>query len=275
MPLRSVTGLRRPSKGGLGSDFAGEVVQVGGAVTEVAPGDAVYGQVDLGQTWAEYAAVPAALVAPAPAGLTPVQAAAIPLAGLTALQGLRDASGLQAGQSVLLNGSTGAVGCFAVQIAKALGARVTAVCGRRNVDLVRDLGADEVVPHEERSLLDCGEGFDVLFDIVGNHSVWACRKLLKRTGTFTVVGGPEGRWLGPVPHILGSQILGRIVPQRVATFTGTPNQTDLRVLTQLIEEGRLRAEISRTFPLEDTAAALRYLTEERPAGKVAITMKSS
>jgi NADPH:quinone reductase-like Zn-dependent oxidoreductase len=238
------------------------------------PGDAVYGQMDLGQTWADFACVPAELVAPKPTGLSWTEAASVPLAALTALQGLRDASQLQAGQSVLINGSTGAVGHFAVQIAKALGAHVTAVCSERNTELVRELGADDVIAYESGSFLDCGAQFDVLFDVVGNHSVWACRRVLKRDAVFTVVGGPEGRWLGPVPHIVGSLLLGMLLPQRVASFSGAPSRADLEVLTDWLETGRLRVVVSRTFPLEETAEAVRYQKEGRPAGKVALSMES-
>jgi NADPH:quinone reductase-like Zn-dependent oxidoreductase len=275
MPFRFVLGLLRPKSRGLGMDFAGEVLEVGSAVDDVSPGDEVFGQVDFGETWAELACVPANLTAPMPRGMTFEQAAAIPVAGFTALQGLRDASQLAAGQSILLNGSTGAVGCFAVQIAKALGAEVTAVCSARNAELVRALGADEVIPYEERSFLDCERRFDVLFDIVGNHSAWACRKVLKESGTFTSVGGPEGRWLGPTAHLVGARLAGAFMSQRVASFTGTPNKPDLLALTELIEAGELRAEVSATYPLEQIADALRFLKEGRPAGKVVITMNAA
>lgn len=272
--LRLATGLRKPKKRGLGMDFAGDVEAVGSRVNDVQPGEAVYGQLDLGEMWAEYACVPASLVAPKPSNLTYEQAGAVGAAAFTALQGLRDKKRGGTGRSVLINGATGAVGTFAVQIAKALGAEeVTGVCSERNVELVRSLGADHVIPYEHEDFLACGRTFDTLFDVVGNRPLRACCKLLERGGTYVAVGAPEGgRWLGPGRRLLGVQLQALFVRPRVKLFTGTPNRPDLLVLTEMIESGKLTPSIDRRFELAETARAMRYLVEGRPPSKVVITM---
>lgn len=270
LPFRMMLGPFRPRARQLGMDFAGDVVEIGASVQDVAVGDAVYGQQDLGSTWAEYASIPASLVAPKPTDLTYVEAAAVPVSAFTALQGLRDAGGLQPGQRVLLNGSTGAVGTFAVQIARALGAEVTAVCSERHLDLVRDLGADTVIPNERQDFLEAGGTFDVVFDIVGNHGLLAYRRIMAPGGTFVPVGGPSGFWLGPAGHLLRTQLLRPFVRQRVRSFVGTPNRPDLLALTELIEAGKLRPSIERVFELAELPEAMRYLVHGRPGAKVAI-----
>ncbi len=272
LPMRAMLGLFGPRQPGLGMDFSGEVVEVGSAVTNVNPGDAVYGQVDLGQTWAEYACVPANLVAPKPSNLTREQAGAVAASAFTALQGLRDQGHVQAGTRVLINGSTGAVGTFAVQIARALGAgEITAVCSERNRDLVLSLGADTVIPYETEDYLACGRTFDVMFDVVGNHSLRANARLLEPDGIYVSVGAPEGGFvLGPLLPLMAVHVFAPFVTPRVGTFTGTPNRPDLLVLTEMIEAGQLTPSIDRTFDLADTAEAMRFQIEDRPAGKVAI-----
>jgi NADPH:quinone reductase-like Zn-dependent oxidoreductase len=271
-PFRLALGLFRPKQRGLGMDFAGEVEEVGSRVTDLRPGDAVYGQQDLGRTWAEYVCVPASLVAPKPSNLTYEQAAAVPVSAFTALQGLRDHGGVEAGRTVLINGATGAVGTFAVQIAKALGAEVTGVCSERNVELVRSLGADHVIPYETEDFTACGRQFDVLFDVVGNRPLRACRRVLQPKGTFLPVGGPAGRWLGPLVSLMAARFQAPFVSQRVVLFTGTPNRPDLLVLTELIESGKVTPAIDRQFELTEIVEAMRYLIEGRPASKVVITV---
>lgn len=274
MPMRLMLGLLGPKKRGLGMDFAGDVVEVGRGVTDVQPGDAVYGQVDLGETWAEYACVPAAVVAPKPSNLTYEQAGAIPVSAFTALQGLRDKGRIGAGHRVLINGATGAVGTFAVQIARALGAaEVTGVCSERNLELVRSLGADHVIPYEAEDFLACGRTFDLLFDVVGNRPLRACCGVLEPEGTYLLVGAPEGgRWLGPIGTLMAVQLAAPFVKQRVKSFVGKSSRPDSLTLTEWIESGQLTPAIDRQFPLADTADALRYLVEGRPASKVVISV---
>lgn len=272
MPFRLMLGVLGPKQRGLGMDFSGDVVEVGSGVEDIAVGDAVYGQRDLGQTWAEYACVPAELVAPRPSNLTHEQAGAVPLSGFTALQGLRDQGKVQPGTRILINGATGAVGTFSVQIARALGAtEVTAVCSERNRERVLSLGADTVIPYETEDYLECGRTFDVLFDVVGNHPLRANARLLVPAGIYVSVGAPEGgRWLGPLIPFMAVHLAAPFVKPSVGSFTGTPNKPDLRVLTEMIEAGQVFPSIDRTFDLADTAEAMRYLVDERPAGKVAI-----
>lgn len=272
MIARIATGLRRPKKRGLGMDFAGDVVAVDDGVTEVSVGDAVFGQVDFGEFWAEYACAPASLTAPMPSNLSYEAAATVPVSGLTALQGLRDHGAVQPGQEVLINGATGAVGTFAVQVATALGAKVTAVCGARNIDMVRSLGAAEVIPYETDDFTTCGRKFDLLFDVVGNRSLGALRQVLHPKGTLVVVGGPDGRWLGPASTILSRMLLSPFVSQRVVTFAGTPNRADMLTLAAMLDEGAIKAVIDRQFELEEAADAMRYLIDGRPSSKVGITV---
>lgn len=270
--MRPALGFFRPRRPGLGMDFAGDVAEVGANVTDIEVGDAVYGQQDNGATWAEYACVPAALVAPKPPRLSYEEAGAAPLAGLTALQGLRNEGEVQPGKRVLINGGTGAVGTFAVQIAKALGAdELTVVCGGRNEELVRSLGADHVIAYETNDFLECGRTFDVLFDVVGNRPLRRCCDLLEPDGVFVPCGMPEGgRWFGPVGHVLKTLFAARFVKQDVKLFVGTPNRPDLLALTELIESGAVTPAIDRAFPLSQTAEAMRYLVDGRPSAKVVL-----
>lgn len=274
--MRPALGLFRPRNPGLGMDFSGDVVEVGAQVTDVQPGEAVYGQQDAGSTWAEFACVPATLVSQKPSRLSYEEAAAVPLAALTALQGLRDQGEVQPGKHVLINGGTGAVGSFAVQIAKALGAaHLTVVCGTRNVELVHSLGADHVIPYETEDFLQCGRTFDVMFDGVGNRPLRRCCELLKPDGVFVPSGAPEGgRWFGPIWHLIKAMWQARFVEQEVRLFVGTPNRPDLETLTTMIESGAVTPVIDRTFPLSETADAMRYLVDGHPSGKVTLTVGS-
>jgi NADPH:quinone reductase-like Zn-dependent oxidoreductase len=273
MPIRLMTGLFGPRKRGMGMDFSGVVESLGPEAVGIEVGDEVFGQMDNGETWAEYACVSAEFVAPKPGRLSHAQSAAIPLAGLTALQGLRDAARVQAGQRVLINGSTGAVGTFAVQIAKALGANVTAVCSERNVELVRSLGADELIAYEQEDFTQYGRKFDVLFDVVGNRPLASCRRVLEPKGCYLPVGAPEGgRWLGPIVPLLTVMLRAPFVSQRVATFTGTPRRADLVALAALVESGDVTPAICRQFELGDCVEAMRFLAEGRPPSKVVLTL---
>jgi NADPH:quinone reductase-like Zn-dependent oxidoreductase len=266
-------GLFGPKERGMGRDFAGDVEAVGSRVVDVHDGDAVFGLASRRSTWAEYACVPGQLTAPKPTRLTYEQAAAVPLSALTALQGLRDYGRLKAGQTVLINGATGAVGTFAVQIAKALGAEVTAVCSARNVELVRSLGADHLIPYETEDFTSCGRRFDVLFDGVGNRPLGACRRALHPKGTYLAVGAPVGGpWLGPLVPILAAMVQSPFVSQRVATVSMKANRADLIVLCELLASGKVTPAIDRQFELARTADAMRYLIEGRPSSKVVISM---
>jgi NADPH:quinone reductase-like Zn-dependent oxidoreductase len=272
LPIRLVMGLFKPKKRGMGMDFAGDVEAVGKGVTQVHPGAAVYGQVDFGETWAEYACIPVSMMAPKPANLTYEQAASVPLAAITALQGLRDHGELKSGQSVLINGASGAVGSFAVQIAKALGAVVTGVCSQRNLELARSLGADHMVAYESEDFcaLDCQ--FDVMFDIVGNRPLSVCRRVLKAKAIYLPVGGPVEGLMGPMTHLLTVMFQAPFVSQRVVMFNAKPNRDDLLVLTEMIESGKVVPVIDRQFKLDEIAEAMRYLMEGRPTAKVVISV---
>lgn len=272
--IRPTAGFFRPRRPGLGMDFAGDVVEVGANVTDVHVGDAVYGQQESGASWAEYMSVPAKLVAPKPSNLSYEEAGAVPLAALTALQGLRDQGEVGPGKRVLINGGTGAVGTFAVQIAKALGAdEVTAVSSGRNAEFVRSLGADHVIAYETEDFLQCGRTFDVFFDVVGNHPLRRCGALLEPNGIFVPCGAPDGgRWFGPAAHFIWTMLQSPFVKPRVRLFVGTPNRPDLVTLKELIEAGKVRPVIDRQFELEQTADAMRYLLEGRPPGKVGISV---
>jgi NADPH:quinone reductase-like Zn-dependent oxidoreductase len=256
----------------MGKDFAGDVVETGSQVTDLKPGDAVYGEARECGTWAEYACVSASVAAPKPTNLTYGQAAAVPLSGLTALQGLRQSGQIKLGQAVLINGATGAVGPFAVQIAKALGGDVTAVCSERNVEIVRSIGADHVISYESEDFTECGRQFDLLFDGVGNRPLRACRRVLKPHGTYLCVGGPEGRWLSPIKPLIAAHVQAPFVSQRVASLTATPNRADLLELKNLIESGAVTPIIDREFKLTQIADALHYLVESRPPSKVVISV---
>ncbi|MEV4618781.1 NAD(P)-dependent alcohol dehydrogenase [Asanoa sp. NPDC049573] len=256
-----------------GRDFAGRVEAVGTGVSQLRPGDAVFG--DLGEAdgaFAEYVCVPETLVARRPANLTPQQAAALPLAGVTALLGLR---GVRPGQRVLINGASGGVGTLAVQLAKALGATVTAVCSTRNVDLVRSLGADHVVDYTRADFAAGGEPHDLVFDLVGNRSLTALRRALTRAGTLMLSGGGVyrgGSLVGPVWLIARGRLLAPFVRQRIAILTTAPDRRHLETLRAHAEAGRLTPVIDRTYPLHEAPDAIRYLETEHARAKVVITV---
>jgi NADPH:quinone reductase-like Zn-dependent oxidoreductase len=266
-------GVRRPRRATiLGSDVAGVVDAVGANVTRFRPGDEVYATAGMGG-FAEFVAVREDLLALKPAGITFEQAAAVPMAALTALQALRDFGRLQPGQKVLVNGASGGVGSFAVQIAKALGAaEVTGVCSARNVELVRSLGADHVVDYTAEDFTRSYRKHDLLIDTVGNRSLRAFSRALTPRGTFVVVGGGGGRWLGPVAQILRAKLLSPFVSARVVTMMARSNGADLAYVTELIEAGKVRPVIDRTYRLLEAAEAIRHLDTRRVRGKVVLTV---
>jgi NADPH:quinone reductase-like Zn-dependent oxidoreductase len=268
---RLALGLTRPKSRVRGRDLAGEVVAVGDAVTDFHPGDAVYAEIETG-SFAEYAVVPADRAWHKPANVSFTEAATVPVAGVTALQGLRDHGRLQPGQRVLVNGASGGVGTFAVQLAKAYGAQVTAVCRTRNIDLVRSLGADDVIDYTRQDFTRTGRQWDLIFDVAGRHRLADCRRALTPRGTLMLCSGAGGRWLGPIARIARALTWSPFVSQRLAVFTATADQRSLRELTELIEAGRIVPPVERTFPLAQTPAAMRYFVDEHARSKIVIEM---
>jgi NADPH:quinone reductase-like Zn-dependent oxidoreductase len=258
-----------------GRDFAGRVEAVGADVGQVRPGDAVFG--DLGNAdgaFAEYVCLPETLVARQPANLTAQQAAALPLAGITALMGLCDVGQVESGQRVVINGASGGVGTLAVQLAKALGATVTGVCSTRNVDLVRELGADQVVDYTRDDFTRSGR-HEMVFDLVGNRSLRALRRALTPTGTLVLSGGGVyggGSLGGPVWLIARGRLLAPFVRQRILPLPTAPSRQHLDTLRAHVEAGRLTPVIDRTYPLHEVPQAMRYLESEHARAKVVITI---
>ncbi|MCR6485658.1 NAD(P)-dependent alcohol dehydrogenase [Amycolatopsis sp. OK19-0408] len=260
-------GLRRPPVGILGCDLAGRVETAG---ARFAPGDDVYALLPRG-AYAEFVCVREDLLAPMPAGFTHEQAAAMPMAAVTARLALR---GVEAGRRVLVNGASGGVGTFAVQLAKALGARVDAVCGTGNVDLVRSLGAAEVTDYRAEDFTRSGRRYDFVLDIAG-RSLFACRRVLDRAGTFVAVGGRAGRWLQPAGHAFAALAAGPLVRRRavLADAVGCPDkQAVLGELAALGERGQLTPVLDRSYPFDDLRAAIAYQEAGHAKGKVTVTL---
>jgi len=268
--MRLVTGLFRPKPGVPGFDVAGQVESVGSRVTTFRPGDAVFGAGH--GTCAQYASVPEQQLALKPPSLTFEQAAAIPISALAALHGLRDAGKLKSGQTVLINGASGGVGTFGVQIAKAFGAHVTGVCGTANVAMVRSIGADHVIDHTREDFTRAGRHYDLVFDNVENRSLADCRRALTPGGTLVLNSGSGARGLRLLVRLLLPLALSPFVQHRLRRYLSTPNHADLVMLSELVESGTLRPVIDRTFPLEEVPAALRHIETGHAAGKVVITV---
>jgi NADPH:quinone reductase-like Zn-dependent oxidoreductase len=265
---RLVFGLRAPKNRVRGSEFAGRVEAIGEGVTAVRPGQQIYG-IGAG-SFAEYVLAPEGKVAPAPAGIPLVQAAAVPVSASTALQAVRDHGRVTAGQQVLVIGASGGVGSFAVQIAKAFGAEVTGVGRTDKLDLVRSLGADHVVDHTTDDVTSRAARYDVVLDIGGNTPVRRLRRILTARGTLVIVGGEgKGRWLG-IGRQLRAAALSPFVGQKLGFFVNRGNAADLVVLTGLIESGLVTPAVDRTFPLAEAAAAVTYMAEGRVRGKVVV-----
>ncbi|HCT75881.1 MAG TPA: NAD(P)-dependent alcohol dehydrogenase [Micromonosporaceae bacterium] len=271
---RMVLGFSGPKMKIRGTDFAGRVEAVGRAVKRFRPGDEVFGEVD--GAFAEYVCVTDDAVEPKPANLTFEQAAAVPLAGNTALMGLRDQGQVQAGQQVLVNGASGGVGTFAVQIAKSFGADVTGVCSTRNVDLVRSIGADHVIDYTREDFTGNGRRYDVVFDLVGNRSLTDFRRALTPTGTLILSGGGVsngGSLIGPIGLIIRGQLLSRFVRHRLLALTAKPSKENLATLRELAESGKVTPVIDQTYPLSKTPEAIRYLELEHARAKVVIKLE--
>ena len=269
-------GLRKPKHRVLGCDVAGQVEAVGKDVATLRPGNEVFGSPFMHGfgAFAEYVCVSEDLLAPKPATLSFEQAAAVPLAASTALQGLRDHGGIEPGHKVLIIGASGGVGTFAVQIAKSFGAEVSGVCSTRNVEMVRSLGADHVIDYTVEDFAQSGQKkYDLIFQLAGTRSPSELRRALTSKGTLVQISGDsDGRWIGPVDRIIKAVVLSPFVSQKMTSFTVKPNKEDLHFLRQLIEAGELMPVIDRTYSLSETPEAIRYLESGHARGKVVITV---
>jgi NADPH:quinone reductase-like Zn-dependent oxidoreductase len=269
---RTQMGLFKPKSNRLGVDYAGTVEAVGREVTEFRPGDEVFGGRD--GAYAEYVCARAdRSMVRKPANVTFEQAAAVPIAAITALQGLRDKGHAQPGQKVLINGASGGVGTFAVQIAKALGAEVTAVCSTGKVDLVRSIGADHVVDYTREDFTRSDERYDLMLDIAGSRSWSECRRVLKSQATLVIVGGPKtNRLLGPLGHLVKVRLAAFRSSRKVVFFIAKFNKADMEALRELLETGTVTPVVERSYELSDIAGALEYMGEGHCRAKVVLTV---
>jgi NADPH:quinone reductase-like Zn-dependent oxidoreductase len=273
--MRFAGGIGSPKNPMLGADFAGTVEAVGKNVTDFMPGDEVFGGAGRFATFAEYVTVyPAfATLARKPANVTFEQAAAVPVAALTALQALRDQGRLRPGQKVLINGASGGVGTFAVEIAKALGAEVTGVCSTHNVQMVREIGADHVFDYTREDFTKSGELYDLIVDIAASRSLAEYRRVLKPDGIYVIVGAAgRGRWLGPLAPALKTLAYAPFASGEFVFFVANLNKPDLLFVTQLMEQGRVRPVIDRTYSLGEIRDAFRYFDEGHARGKIVVTL---
>ncbi|GIF16256.1 NAD(P)-dependent alcohol dehydrogenase [Actinoplanes teichomyceticus] len=273
LAVRLAAGLRRPRVAGLGRDVAGVVAQTGAAVTDLRPGDEVYGTCRTGSL-AEYAVARQHRLARKPAGLTFEQAAAVPVSAVTALQSLR-AARVGAGHRVLVIGAGGGVGTFAVQLARASGAVVTGVCSGAKAELVRSLGAEHVIDYTRQEITDGGARHDAVIDTAGNRPLPVLRRAVTERGTIALVGGGHmrGRWLGGFQRQLAAPLLSRFGTARVCGVTAREGRQSLEELTPLLESGAVTPVVGRTYPLADAAAAIRELAQGHPTGKIVVVVR--
>jgi NADPH:quinone reductase-like Zn-dependent oxidoreductase len=267
------SGLGKPKSPRLGTDVAGVVEAVGRNVTQFKPGDEVFGAAR--GAFAEYVLASEKNIVRKPTDLTFEQAASVPIAALSALQGLRDKGRIQPGQKVLINGASGGVGTFAVQIAKSFGAEVTGVSSMRNVDLVKSLGADHVIDYTKENFTLSAQRYDVILDNVGNHALSDLRRVMTTTGIYVLVGGggpDEGNWIAPLVGLIEPLIYSAFVSQEFATLLASINTSDLKVLSEMMETKKVTPVIDRTFGLSDVPAAIRYLETGRARGKVIVSV---
>jgi NADPH:quinone reductase-like Zn-dependent oxidoreductase len=249
---------------------AGRIEAVGKNVTQLQPGDAVFGWCD--GSFAQYASVPEGQLVRKPANLTFEQAAAVPISGFAALQALRDTGGVQPGQQVVIIGASGGVGSFAVQLAKAFGAQVTGVCSTKSVDMVRSIGADHVIDYTQQDFTRTGQRYDLILEMAGNRSLADLRRALTPKGTLVLVGGSGGWWFMGTGRTLRAVLVSPFVRQRLRSFLSKPRGEDLVVLQELLEAGKVAPVIDRTFPLRETPEAIRYVGERSTQGKTVITV---
>lgn len=269
--VRFMSGLLRPKYKILGADVAGRVEAVGKDVKQFQPGDEVFGDLSASGfgAFAEYVAVPETALAPKPATLTFAEAATVPMSAVTALQGLRDQGQIRPGQKVLINGASGGVGTFAVQIAKAFGAEVTAVCSTGKMEIAHTLGADHVIDYTQEDFTQNGERYDLILAANGYHPLSAYRRALSPQGVYVMIGGSTAQIFQAV--ILGPW-LSKKGGQKMGNLLAKPNQKDLMVLKELVEAGKVRPVIDRCYPLSEVPEAIRYLEAGRAKGKVVITV---
>ena len=265
---RLATGLRRPKHCMAGLDLAGRIEAVGSGVARFKVGDEVFGWCD--SALAEYVAVPADNLLRKPSTISLEQAACVAVSAFTALQGLRDRGELKAGQAVLINGAAGGVGTFAVQIAKSLGAEVTGVCSTRNVELLRELGADHVVDYTQEDFATGDRKYDLILDMVGNRCLGDLRRALKPKGTLVMVGGRGGPWLMGTERWLGAMLLSPFVGQRFRPLVHQDRLSDLETIRDWIEDGAITPVVDRSYPLAEIAEAIGYLEQRHARGKVGI-----
>jgi NADPH:quinone reductase-like Zn-dependent oxidoreductase len=263
-------GLPNPKHSVPGFDVAGRIEAAGRNVTQLQLGDEVFGWCE--GSFAEYASVPESQLARKPTTLSFEQAAAVPISGFAALQALRDTGGVQPGQKVVIIGASGGVGSFAVQLAKAYGAEVTGVCSTKSVEMVRSLGADHVIDYTQQDFTRTGERYDLILEMAGNRSLADLRRALTPKGTLVLVGGSGGKWFMGTGRTLRAVVVSLFVRQRLRSFFSKPKRTDLVVLKELIEAGKVTPVIDRTFPLNATPEAISYVGERSTQGKTVITV---
>jgi NADPH:quinone reductase-like Zn-dependent oxidoreductase len=259
--------------GRLGHDVAGQVEAVGRNVTRFKAGDEVFGACK--GALAEYACAPDSALARKPENVTFEQAASVPVAALTALQGLRDKGKIQLGQRVLINGAAGGVGTFAVQIAKSFGAEVTGVCSTRNMDMVRSIGADRVVDYTREDFTKSGQRYDLILDNVGNHSLSACRRVLNPKGSCVIAGAPKNPTGFFLTHMIAAPVLSRLVSQKFVMFIAKMNKEDLTIVGEFLATGKVKPVIDKRYRLSEAPEAIRYLEEGHARGKAVITLESN
>ncbi|MGI9584116.1 MAG: NAD(P)-dependent alcohol dehydrogenase [Acidimicrobiia bacterium] len=269
----AMLGLLKPKRGIAGQDLAGRVEEAGKNVTRHSAGDAVYGHGE--GAFAEYVCMAEDETGRVPTNLSFEEAAAVPIAGITALIGLRDAGQIKDGQRVLIVGASGGVGTFAVQIAKAYGAVVTAVCSTEKVDMVRSIGADHVIDYTEEDFTKAGRTFDLVLELADSRSLADYKRVLTPKGTLVMSSGVGGRWLGPMGRMAKAMVLSPFVSQTVRILTVKTKATDLDVLTGLIESGRVMPVIDRTYPMTDAPLAVEYVEAGHTCGKTVVTMPRS
>jgi NADPH:quinone reductase-like Zn-dependent oxidoreductase len=273
--MRPSAGIGAPNSIQMGVDFAGTVVSVGKNVTRFKPGDDVFGGRD--GAFGEYVSVAEkGSVSTKPANMTYEQAAAVPIAGVTALQALRDKGKLQAGQTVLINGASGGVGTFAVQIAKAYGAKVTGVCSTRNLKMVKSIGADQVIDYTQEDFTKGSQRYDLIIDTVGSHSLSDYRRVLNPQGSLVMVGSQDkGHWLGPLTGSIHALLYAPFVSQKFIFLLADLNPEDLGVLRDMMEAGKITPVVDRLYTLNEVPDAIRYLEQGHARGKVVITVAAA